>query len=263
MKTGGALCRRIVMIEPLAVVYAILAGAGATALGAAIVLILPELTHRMHDTLLAFSTGLMGGMVAFQILPEAFRTVQGERSIVFLGLIFGFLSLFVMDRAARWFPTPEPFRSQAVEGAAPTGFLVFLALSVHNIPEGLATGLGYAHGVTPFGNAVALAVTIQNIPEGLIVAVPLRGEGHSRISAFMLAASTGLIEPLCSLFAMIAVGWAASLLPAGLGFAAGAMTYVVAVEMVPESWKHGYHWEATAAAVAGMFIVVLLKLITL
>jgi ZIP family zinc transporter len=251
------------MIDPLAIVYAILAGAGATALGAAIVLVLPKLSHRMHDSLLAFSTGLMGGMVAFQILPEAFRTAQGEREIVLLGLIFGFLFLFATDRATHWFPTPEPFRSQAVKGAgAPTGFLVFLALSVHNIPEGLATGLGYAHGVTPFGNGLALAVTIQNIPEGLIVAVPLRGEGHSRISAFILAASTGLIEPVCSVIAMIAVGWAASLLPAGLGFAAGAMTYVVAVEMVPESWKHGYHWEATAAAIGGVFIVILLKLIT-
>ncbi|HXN05789.1 MAG TPA: ZIP family metal transporter, partial [Nitrospiria bacterium] len=177
------------MIEPLAVVYAILAGAGATALGAAIVLVLPRLSHRMHDTLLAFSTGLMAGMVAFQIIPEAFRTAQGERAIVLLGLFFGFICLLAADRAARWLPTPEPFRSRPAEGAgAPTGFLVFLALSVHNIPEGLATGLGYAHGVTSFGNGLALAVTIQNIPEGLIVAIPLRGEGHSRVSAFILAA---------------------------------------------------------------------------
>jgi ZIP family zinc transporter len=144
---------------------------------------------------------------------------------------------------------------------APTGFLVFLALLVHNVPEGLSTGLGYGRGVTAFGNAVALAVALQNIPEGLIVAVPLRGEGHSRSAAFALAAITGIIEPLFSVIAMMAIDFSAAILPGGLGFAAGAMIYVVAAEMVPESWKHGYHREATAAAAGGVLVVALLSVL--
>jgi ZIP family zinc transporter len=142
----------------------------------------------------------------------------------------------------------------------PTGFLVFLALAVHNVPEGLSTGLGYGHGVTAFGNAVALAVAFQNIPEGLIVAVPLRSEGHSRFSAFGWAAATGVIEPIFSVIAMSTVNLSATILPGGLGFAAGAMAYVVVADMVPESWKHGYHREATAAAVGGLLAVAILTM---
>jgi len=250
------------MIEPQAVVYAVFAGAGATALGASIVLVLPKLSHRTHDTLLAFSTGLMGGIVGLQLLPEAFRTAKGQSPIVLFGLIFGAIVLFALDHAARRLPTPEPFRRGASElHSAPTGFLVFLALSVHNVPEGLSTGLAYGRGVTSFGNAVALAVALQNIPEGLIVAVPLRGEGHSRWAAFGLAAATGVIEPIFSVIAMMAIEFSATILPGGLGFAAGAMTYVVVAEMVPECWKHGYHREATVVAAGGIFTVAVLTVL--
>jgi len=250
------------MIEPLAVVYATFAGAGATALGASTVLILPTLSHRSHDTLLGFSAGLMGGIVGLQLLPEAFRTSQGRGLIVLLSIVLGVFTLMGLDRMARWLPTPEPFRrGESDMRRAPTGFLVFLALSVHNVPEGLSTGLGYGHGVTSFGNAVALAVAFQNIPEGLVVAVPLRAEGHSRWAAFALAAVTGIIEPIFSVIAMLAVDFSAAVLPGGLGFAAGAMAYVVVAEMVPESWKHGYHREATTAAVGGILVVVLLTVL--
>jgi ZIP family zinc transporter len=251
--------QEILMIEPQAVVYAALAGTGATALGASTVLVLPKLSHRTHDTLLAFSAGLMGGIVGFQLLPEAFRTAQGQRPLVLLGLVLGVIALLGLNRAVRWLPTPEPFRRGASElRRAPTGFLVFLALCVHNVPEGLSTGLGYGHGVNSFGNAVALAVAFQNIPEGLIVAVPLRGEGHSRWAAFALATTTGIVEPIFSVIAMAAIDLSAAILPGGLGFAAGAMVYVVLAEMVPESWKHGYHREATAAAAGGILVVALL-----
>jgi ZIP family zinc transporter len=247
------------MIEPRVLVYASLAGAGATALGASTVLILPKLTHRSHDTLLGFSAGLMGGIVGFQLLPEAFRISQGRSLIVLSGLVLGVIALMGLDRVARWLPTPEPFRRGAPDmQPAPTGFLVFLALSVHNMPEGLSTGLGYGRGVTSFGNAVALAVAFQNIPEGLVVAVPLRAEGHSRFAAFALAAVTGIIEPIFSVIAMLAIDFSAAILPGGLGFAAGAMGYVVVAEMVPESWKHGYHREATAAAAGGILAVAVL-----
>ena len=251
------------MIEPRALLYASLAGAGATALGASTVLVLPKLSHRSHDTLLGFSAGLMGGIVGFQLVPEAFRTSQGQGLIVLFGLVLGVLVLRGLDHAARWLPTPEPFRRGAPDlRRAPTGFLVLLALSIHNVPEGLSTGLGYGRGVTAFGNAVALAVALQNIPEGLIVAVPLRGDGHSRSAAFALAAATGIIEPIFSVIAMMAIDFSAALLPAGLGFAAGAMIYVVAAEMIPESWKHGYHREATMAAAGGILIVALLTLLS-
>jgi ZIP family zinc transporter len=247
------------MIEPRAILYATLAGAGATALGASTVLALPKLSHRSHDTLLGFSAGLMGGIVGLQLLPEAIRTSQGQSPIVIFGLVLGVITLLGLDRAARRLPTPEPFRRGASNRQrAPTGFLVFLALSVHNIPEGLSTGLGYGRGLTSFGHAVALAVAFQNIPEGLIVAVPLRGEGHSRWAAFAWAAATGMIEPIFSVIAMMAIDVSAVILPGGLGFAAGAMVYVVAAEMIPESWKHGYHQEATVAAAGGILVVALL-----
>jgi len=250
------------VIEPLAVTYAAFAGAGATALGASIVLVLPKLSHRAHDTLLAFSTGLMGGIIGFQLLPEAVRTAQGQRPVALLGFILGALALLGLDRAAHRLPVPEPFRRAASEfQGVPTGFLVILALSVHNVPEGLATGLGYGRGVTSFGNCVALAVALQNIPEGLIVAVPLRGEGHSRWSAFAWAAITGVIEPIFSVIAMMAIDFSAAILPIGLGFAAGAMAYVVVAEMVPESWKHGYHREATAAAIGGILTIGLITVL--
>ncbi|HUJ79896.1 MAG TPA: ZIP family metal transporter [Nitrospiria bacterium] len=251
------------MIDPRALVYASLAGAGATALGALPVLVLPRLSHRSHDAFLGFSAGLMGGIVGLQLLPEAFRVSRGQNLIVLLSFVLGIIALMGLNRAARWLPTPEPFRRGVSDlRQAPTGFLVFLALSVHNMPEGLATGVGYGRGVTAFGNAVALAVAVQNVPEGLVVAVPLRGEGHSRWAAFALAAVTGMIEPIFSVIAMMTVDLSAALLPGGLSFAAGAMAYVVAAEMVPESWRHGYHREATAAAAGGALVVALVTVLT-
>jgi ZIP family zinc transporter len=250
------------MIEPLALVYASLAGAGATALGALPVLVLPKLSHRSHDAFLGFSAGLMGGIVGLQLLPESFRTSQGQIGIVLLSFVLGVIALMGLERAARWWPTPEPFRRGVSDmRGAPTGFLVFLALSVHNMPEGLATGVGYGRGVTSFGNIVALAIAFQNIPEGLIVAVPLRDEGHSRWAAFTLAALTGIVEPIFSVIAMMVIDLSAAILPGGLGFAAGAMSYVVVAEMVPESWKHGYHREATVAAAGGVLVVALMALL--
>ncbi|HEY4484721.1 MAG TPA: ZIP family metal transporter [Nitrospiria bacterium] len=249
------------MIEPLAVAYSTVAGAGATALGALPIVAIRSLSHRIHDTLLAFSAGLMGAIVLFQLLPEGFRTAQGQTLGPILGLALGGITLFALDRATRHLPMPRPFwRDRPELRNARTGFLVFVALSIHNVPEGLSTGLGYGHGVTPFGNALALGIALQNVPEGLIVAVSLRGDGHSRFAAFALAALTGVVEPLSAVMAMLAVDLSAVILPLGLGLAAGAMAYVILAEMIPESYKHGYHREATIAVILGVLIVIFLSI---
>jgi ZIP family zinc transporter len=241
-------------------VLAVLAGAGATALGALPVLALGKLAHRTQDILFAFSAGLMSGIVTLQLVPEAHHSAGGSAGGVILNLVVGGGAMLLLDLATRRVLSRRSIGPPAAAAGnrRRTSIFVLLALTIHNVPEGLSVGLGYGEGVTPFGNALALAIALQNAPEGLIVAIPFRNEGRSRWTAFGLAAATGVVEPLAALAAMQWIELSAAALPSGLAFAAGAMTYVIAAEMIPESWRHGYPWEATVAAASGFLVVAVL-----
>jgi ZIP family zinc transporter len=136
--------------------------------------------------------------------------------------------------------------------------LLLSALTIHNVPEGMAVGVAFAAGGPELGVPIALAIGIQNVPEGFAAAAPLLGAGTSRRSAVGIAALTGAVEPPAALLAFAAFSFAAALLPFGLAFAAGAMLYVVVDELVPESHARGNERIASVALLAGFALMLAL-----
>ena len=132
------------------------------------------------------------------------------------------------------------------------------AITLHNLPEGLAIGVGYAGNDPLRGTALATGIAIQDIPEGLVVAVALMAAGYKRAFAVALGMLSGLVEPLGAVLGAAVVGWSAALLPWGLGFAAGAMLFVISHEIIPESHRKGHEVHATGGLMLGFVLMMLL-----
>ncbi|MHA1769120.1 MAG: ZIP family metal transporter, partial [Candidatus Thorarchaeota archaeon] len=137
-------------------------------------------------------------------------------------------------------------------------WLLVLAITIHNFPEGLAVGVAFGTHDAVTGISVAVAIGLQNVPEGLAVAAPMIREGYSKGKAALLALGTGLVEPIGGLLGVSIVSFAAVLLPYGLAFAAGAMIFVVGDEMIPESHSSGNARIATWGLMIGFIIMMVL-----
>jgi ZIP family zinc transporter len=226
----------------------------ATAIGGLALLLVRRPSDRVLDALLGFTAGVMLAATAFSLLVPALDI--GSVWEVLAGFGLGSLVLIVLDRAiphvhARFAEpghTLDPRRRQAL--------LLVSALTIHNVPEGLAVGVAFAAGGPELGVPIALAIGIQNIPEGFAAGAPLAVE--SPLVAAGVAAATGLVEPPAALAAFAAFEVAGSLLPLGLGFAAGAMLYVVADELIPESHARGNERLASTALLGGFALMMLL-----
>jgi len=137
-------------------------------------------------------------------------------------------------------------------------WLLILAITLHNFPEGLAVGVGFGSGDMATAMVLAMAIALQNMPEGLAVALPLVREGYSRGRALWYATLSGLAEPIAGLFGVVAVTIARPILPFGMAFAAGAMLFVVSDEIIPETHRRGYEREGTFGVVVGFLVMMLL-----
>jgi ZIP family zinc transporter len=136
-------------------------------------------------------------------------------------------------------------------------WLFVIAITIHNFPEGMSVGVGFAGGEDK-GTALALGIGIQNIPEGLAVAVSMLAAGYGRGRAFVVGFLTGLVEPVGGLFGAVLAWAAAPLLPWTLGFAAGAMLFVISDEIIPETHRKGLENLATGALMAGFAVMMFL-----
>jgi zinc transporter, ZIP family len=233
-----------------------LAAGAATGLGGLVLLAFPRPSDRLMDGLLGFTAGVMLAATAFSLLvPALARGKLGEVLAGFAlgGLVFALLDLVVPHVHARF-----------AEGGAPTNaageraILLLSALTIHNIPEGLAVGVAFAAGGPELGVPLALAIGIQNVPEGFAAAAPLLAAGVSRRGAIGFAAATGAVEPPAAIVAFAAFEFSSLLLPGGLAFAAGAMLYVSVDELVPESHARGNQRLATLALMAGFALMLAL-----
>jgi ZIP family zinc transporter len=149
-------------------------------------------------------------------------------------------------------------RGHADVAAGRRAVLLLSALTIHNVPEGMAVGVAFAAGGPDLGIPIALAIGIQNVPEGFAAAAPLLAAGSSRRSAIGVAALTGAVEPPSALIAFATFSATAILLPFGLAFAAGAMLYVVVDELVPESHARGNERAASSALLVGFALMLAL-----
>jgi zinc transporter, ZIP family len=248
-------------LDPQAVALSVLASM-TTSLGAALVFLVKETSHRTRDALVGLSAGLMLSVTALNLLPKALGPNDQNLLQVVIGIALGATALFIADKYMphiHGFLAPDRPMTKGMK----TTLMLVTALVIHNFPEGFATGTAYAGGVTVFGNTVALGIALQNVPEGFLVSVPLKSQGYSTRGSFIMGALSGFIEPICSITALVIVGIFRILLPYALAFAAGAMLYVIFDEMVPESHSHGFERAATASFMTGFILMTVLNYVAL
>ncbi len=243
---------------------------GVTALGAALVFLVSGVGRRLFAAMNGFAAGVMLAASYWSLLAPAIELSAGGPAPVWWpaasGFVAGALFVAVADRLLPHLHPGLP-RSQA-EGpktAWPRSTLLVLAITLHNIPEGLAVGVAFGAVAADLPSAtlaaaVALAIGIglQNFPEGLAVAMPLRAEGRSRFASFWWGQLSGAVEPIAGVAGAAAVLTMQPVLPYALAFAAGAMVFVVVEELIPEAHREGHADLATLGTVVGFVVMMVL-----
>ena len=241
-----------------------LAGFGATAVGALAGVTLRRLSPRAEDSLLGFAAGMMLAASSFSlILPglAAAREMTGSGPQAALTVVGGMaLGVLLMLGLDRFTPHAHDSTGPCGPGCERVGrvWLFVLAITLHNLPEGMAIGVSFAQGDMTVGLPLTSAIAIQDIPEGLAVVMALRAAGIGSWPAVLMAGASGLMEPLGSLFGAGIAGGLALAYPVGLGLAAGAMIFVVSHEVIPETHRNGHQTTATLGLMAGFAVMMFL-----
>lgn len=229
----------------------------ATGIGGLFLVVIRRPSGLMMDTMLGFTAGIMLAATFFSLLVPALE--RGSLVEVIGGFLLGCGALALLDHVVPHAHLRFTEAGQAsATSAAQRATLLLSALTIHNIPEGMAVGVAFAAGGPELGIPIALAIGIQNVPEGFAAAAPLVPLGVSRGRAVGIAALTGLVEPPAALAAYAAFDVASGLLAGALAFAAGAMLYVVVDELIPEAHGRGYQTAVTAALVSGFVLMMAL-----
>lgn len=241
-----------------------------TALGAGVVLFAKNVNRKLLDGMLGFAGGVMIAASYWSLLEPAIEMSE-EMGIPkwfppAAGFLAGAVFLRVIDRILPHLHLGFPMSdAEGIKTSWRRTTLLTLAVTLHNIPEGLAVGVAFgavAAGLpsATFAGAVALAIGIgiQNFPEGVAVSMPLRREGLSRLKSFWYGQLSGMVEPIAGVIGAAAVMFSRPVLPYALSFAAGAMIFVVVEELIPESQREGNTDLATMGAIAGFIVMMVL-----
>lgn len=240
------------------------AGFLATALGALPALVLRDIPQRVEDSLLGMAAGMMLAASAFSLLLpglEAGANILGSKplgaGVVVIGMALGVLLMLGLDEF-----TPHEHPSTGQHGAGHEHvsriWLFVFAVSLHNLPEGMAIGVSFSQGDMAVGLPLTTAMAIQDMPEGLAVALALRRAGFTPLFAVLVAAASGLLEPIGALLGAGLSSGMALAYPGGLGLAAGAMIFVVSHEVIPETHRNGHQTPATIGLMAGFALMMVL-----
>jgi ZIP family zinc transporter len=240
-----------------------LAATAATALGALPALALREVSRRAEGLMLGFAAGVMLAASAFSLIVpsiDAGAALFGGRVpaslLAALAIGAGALLMLGIERTL-----PHEHRQLGHHGRGARWarvWLVVLAILIHNFPEGMAIGVGFSGDNPAAGIPLAAAIAIQDMPEGLVVALALRAVGYRAVKAVLIAAATGLAEPLGAVLASAITGFTPVFYPFGLALAAGAMLFVVSHEMIPETHRGGHQLPATLGVMGGFATMMVL-----
>ncbi len=241
-----------------------------TALGAAVVFFFKEINKKILDLMLGFAAGVMIAASFWSLLAPSIEMAEASGLIPWLPPLIGFILGGLFLRLAD-FLTPHLHIGKDLKDAEgpktklQRSILLVLAITLHNIPEGLAIGVAFGAAAANFESAtlfgaivLAVGIGIQNFPEGTAVSVPLRREGLSRLKSFWYGQLSGMVEPIAGVAGAAAVFFMRPLLPYALAFAAGAMIYVVVEELIPESHSGGFSDIATLGTMTGFSVMMLL-----
>jgi len=239
-----------------------------TALGASLVFFIKALNRALLDGLLGFTGGVMVAASFWSLLAPGIEMSPGEGFLkvapAAIGFALGAIFIFGLDKILPHIHINFK-ESEGIKTPWHRTTLLVLAITLHNIPEGLAVGVlfgGVAAGIpeASIAGAVALAIGIgiQNFPEGIAVSMPMRRNGVSRFKSFWYGQLSAIVEPIAAVFGAVAVSFFTPLLPYALAFAAGAMIFVVVEEVIPETQQDKYTDVATLGFIAGFIVMMTL-----
>lgn len=247
--------------------YGIIAGLFvilASITGSLLGLAFKKITHRTNDMILGFASGVMLTAAFLGLLPTAFESIKPLPTLTgVLGVFSGAVLISLIDRFVPHihFDSGHIHESERKSSGSSRVLLLVIAIAIHNIPEGLATGIVFSEGLTDNAAMVALSMIIQKIPEGLIVAVPLLGMGMKRIKALTISILIAFMM-LPGILTGVLLGTLPHLLTSFFyAFTFGAIVYVVSDEIIPESHEHGHQRAATFSLLTGVLVVVLMQFI--
>ncbi len=231
---------------------------GATVIGALIGFIFKKTSHRFSDIVLSFAAGVMlAAAVLGLILPAIEEGGKFGLLITVAGVFVGAISLNLIDKVV-----PHLHKLAGADGEAHNNrdlsrvLLFVTAIAIHNLPEGIAAGVGFGvEGDPTRALVIAGGIALQNIPEGMVVIGPMLAAGIKPRRTFLIAALTGVVEVVGTLIGYFAVRFAESILPFALAFAGGTMLYVISDEMIPETHAHGHQRGATYALLVGFSVM--------
>ena len=231
---------------------------GATLIGAILGFIFKDISHRFSDIVLSFAAGIMlSASVLGLILPSLEYGGKFGIVITVIGIFAGALALNVIDKLV-----PHLHKLAGVDTESHPGsggldkvLLFVTAIAIHNLPEGIAAGVGFGSGDTSQALLIAGGIALQNIPEGMVIIGPMLVSGVSPKKTFIAAALTGIVEVIGTFIGFFAVSVSQVILPFALAFAGGTMLYVISDEMIPETHAHGGERGATYSLLVGFCVM--------
>ncbi|MBR2024678.1 MAG: ZIP family metal transporter [Clostridia bacterium] len=227
---------------------------GATVLGALIGFIFKKVSHKFTDIILAFGAGVMlSASILGLILPSIEYGGKFGVLITVIGIFLGALCIDVIEKIVPHLDTINNKDNENIKKI----MLFVIAIAIHNLPEGIAAGIGFGTGDISSAIMIAAGIALQNIPEGMVIIGPMLSVGISPKKTFFYAMLTGLIEVVGTFIGYFAVNISNAILPFALSFAGGTMLYVISDEMIPETHSHGNERGASYALLIGFSIMLL------
>ena len=232
---------------------------GATIFGSVLGFVFKNISHKFSDIVLSFAAGVMlSAAVIGLILPSLEYGGQYGLLYAIPGVFAGALCVNLFDRLVPHLhrlsgsdQESHPEQTQKLDKV----FLFVTAIAIHNLPEGIAAGVGFGSGNTAEALTVAGGIALQNIPEGMVIIGPMLAAGIKPKRTFLVAAATGVVEILGTVLGYFAVTLSTAILPFALAFAGGTMLYVISDEMIPETHAHGSERGATYALLVGFCVM--------
>ena len=236
---------------------------GATVIGAGIGFLFKNLSHKFSDIILAFAAGVMlSAAIMGLIIPSLEYGGELKLLITVGGIFAGAVVLNLIDKLI---PHLHKMVEPEIEEHKKTNLnkvlLFVMAIAIHNLPEGIAAGVGFGSGNVNQALIIAGGIALQNIPEGMVIIAPMLSAGVSKGKTFVIALLTGLVEVVGTLIGYFAVSISTAILPFALAFAGGTMLYVVSDEMIPETHAHGVERGATYALLFGFCLMLVMDVL--
>ena len=232
-----------------------------TVIGALIGFAFKNISHKASDYILAFAGGVMLSAAFFGLILPSFDESKPTSLITtVIGMFLGALVVFLADKLVPHLhntTSDTDIESHPKNEKASKVMLFVSAIAIHNIPEGIAAGVGFGGDDITGAITIALGIALQNIPEGMVIIAPMLAVGMSKKKTLLIASITGLAEVVGTLLGYFATGISAAVLPLALAFAGGTMLYIVSDEMIPETHAHGNAGGSTFALMGGFVLMMI------